>query len=47
MDIDVFKPDANLTSDSEAWELLKKLRLRKNEFFEGCITDKARSLFGL
>jgi uncharacterized protein (TIGR04255 family) len=45
LDIDVFKPDAGLSSDSEAWSLLELLRDRKNDFFEGCITDKTRSLF--
>jgi uncharacterized protein (TIGR04255 family) len=45
LDIDVFK-EADLVSVEEAWELLEILRNRKNEFFEGCITDRTRELFG-
>ncbi len=36
-----------MQSDDEVWALLEALRNRKNEFFEGCITDKTRELFGL
>jgi uncharacterized protein (TIGR04255 family) len=45
LDLDVFKETKIMTSD-EAWDLLDRLRDRKNEFFEGCITQKARELFG-
>ncbi len=45
LDLDVFK-EGIAASDDEAWSLLETLRIRKNEFFEGCITDKARALFG-
>jgi uncharacterized protein (TIGR04255 family) len=45
LDIDVFK-QADMTSDAEIWTLLEKLRDKKNEFFEGCITEKTRLLFG-
>lgn len=45
LDLDVFKEVDTLT-DEEVWPLLEKLRERKNEFFEGCITDRTRFLFG-
>lgn len=46
LDLDVFKQETETRSDEEVWNLLETLRERKNEFFEGCITDKARALFG-
>ncbi|MFN0169337.1 MAG: TIGR04255 family protein [Bryobacteraceae bacterium] len=46
LDLDVFKESTELASDSEVWGLIETLRNRKNEFFEGCLTDKARELFG-
>lgn len=46
LDIDVVKADSNLTSDVEAWALLEIMHERKNEIFEGCITDKTRELIG-
>jgi uncharacterized protein (TIGR04255 family) len=46
LDLDVFKDGVEIASDDEVWELLETLRNRKNEFFEGCLTDKARELFG-
>jgi uncharacterized protein (TIGR04255 family) len=46
LDLDVFKEGVEMVSDHEVWGLLETLRNRKNEFFEGCITDKARELFG-
>ncbi len=46
LDLDVFKDGAEVSSDDEVWELLETLRNRKNEFFEGCLTDKTRELFG-
>jgi uncharacterized protein (TIGR04255 family) len=45
LDIDVIKENSNLTSDVEVWALIERLRIRKNEVFEGCITDKTRALF--
>jgi len=45
LDIDVFKMAA-MFSDEEIWQLLETLRDRKNQFFEGCITDTTRALFG-
>lgn len=46
LDIDMIKEDPQFSSDDEVWCMLDKLRSKKNEFFEGCITDKARALFG-
>lgn len=46
LDLDVFKEGVEMVSDDEVWGLLETLRNRKNEFFEGCLTDKARELFG-
>jgi uncharacterized protein (TIGR04255 family) len=44
-DLDVHKEGAT-ESDNEVWELLETLRNRKNQFFEACLTDKTRDLFG-
>lgn len=44
LDIDVFRLGIERWQDSEVWEFLEKLRLRKNEIFEGCITDRTREL---
>jgi uncharacterized protein (TIGR04255 family) len=44
LDIDVFVDDVQM-SDEDAWNLLEALRVRKNDFFEGSITDKTRELF--
>jgi uncharacterized protein (TIGR04255 family) len=45
LDLDVFR-EGDLASDDDVWALLDILRDRKNEFFEGCLTEKARALFG-
>jgi uncharacterized protein (TIGR04255 family) len=45
LDIDVVA-ERQFGSDEAAWDLLEKLRDKKNEFFEGCITEKTRKLFG-
>jgi uncharacterized protein (TIGR04255 family) len=44
LDIDLSKEFAN-SSEDDAWAELDVLRDRKNEIFEGCITDEARALF--
>ena len=44
LDIDVFGRDLKLTDDKEAWDFLELLRNRKNDVFEGCITDATRRL---
>jgi uncharacterized protein (TIGR04255 family) len=46
LDLDVFKQTLEPLSEGELWTLLGTLRDRKNDFFEGCITDKTRELFG-
>jgi uncharacterized protein (TIGR04255 family) len=45
LDIDAFVEKPGL-SDEEAWVILEDLREKKNVFFEGCITDTTRKLFG-
>jgi uncharacterized protein (TIGR04255 family) len=45
LDLDVFK-QAEMADDTEIWELLESLRDKKNEFFEGCVTERTRALFG-
>jgi uncharacterized protein (TIGR04255 family) len=47
LDIDLFKETSEFDSDEKIWQFLEILREKKNEVFEGCITDKARELFGL
>jgi uncharacterized protein (TIGR04255 family) len=47
LDIDMFKESSSdFDSDDKIWSFLDYLRDKKNEVFEGCITDKARELFG-
>ena len=46
LDLDVIKEDPEFSSDDEVWAMLEALRDRKNVFFEGCLTDKTRALFG-
>lgn len=46
LDLDVFQDAPELTSDDQVWDVLEKLRERKNTYFEGCLTDKTRALFG-
>lgn len=43
LDSDVFRP-VNITDDLEIWSCFEELRLKKNEVFEACITDKTREL---
>lgn len=46
LDLDAFKEAPDFASDEQLWEMLEALRERKNKYFEGCITDKTRALFG-
>jgi len=46
LDLDVFRQESDTIPEARVWELLETLRDRKNEFFEGCITDETRRLFG-
>ena len=45
LDLDAFKV-TEMVSDEDVWGVLETLRDRKNEFFEGCITERTRALFG-
>jgi len=46
LDIDLFKESAtDFDSDEKIWHYLEYLRVKKNEVFEGCITDAARAVF--
>ena len=45
LDIDVFRQVTGLHDEDHLWDLLETLSKRKNTFFEGSITDKARALF--
>jgi uncharacterized protein (TIGR04255 family) len=46
LDIDMFKESSTeFDSDEKIWGFLDYLRDKKNEVFEGCITDRARDLF--
>lgn len=45
LDIDVFKTSNPPQNDREIHELLNRIRVKKNETFEACITNRARELF--
>lgn len=44
LDIDVFRETELRDDDGRIWEILDRLRVRKNEVFESCITEKTREL---
>ena len=44
LDIDLFRENVAPWSDTEVWSYFDKLRDRKNEIFEACITDRTREL---
>lgn len=44
LDIDIFRLQIDGWSDDRVWKFLDRLRDRKNEIFEGCITDNTREL---
>jgi uncharacterized protein (TIGR04255 family) len=44
LDIDLFRTNGLSSKEEDLWNLLEKLRERKNEVFEACITDKLREL---
>lgn len=46
LDIDTFRHEVDFSSESDLWQFLDQLRNRKNEVFEGCITNKTRQLIG-
>ena len=45
LDIDIFREFSSPLSDQEIWGFFEKLRTKKNEAFEACITDRTRRLF--
>jgi uncharacterized protein (TIGR04255 family) len=45
LDIDVYRDVALSIDGNGIWDILEELRVQKNRFFEGCITDKTRELF--
>ena len=45
LDTDLFCNVDFCSNENKHWELLEKLRTRKNMIFEACITDKTRRLF--
>jgi uncharacterized protein (TIGR04255 family) len=44
LDIDLFRSDDLPPDDAGVWALLERLRSRKNEIFEACITDRTREV---
>ncbi len=44
LDIDIFRLGIESWGDADVWTFLDKLRDRKNEIFEACITDQTRDL---
>jgi uncharacterized protein (TIGR04255 family) len=44
LDFDLHVDTPPVASEQELWEFFEKLRQRKNEYFEACITDKTREL---
>lgn len=44
LDIDLFREWDPLIDDDGAWGYLERLRTKKNEVFETCITDRRREV---
>jgi uncharacterized protein (TIGR04255 family) len=44
LDIDIFRDTDVPGEDHELWDFFEKLRLRKNEVFEACITEQMKEL---
>jgi len=44
LDIDLFRLNIESWQDVRLWQFLDALRIRKNEIFEACITDRTRAL---
>ena len=42
LDIDLFREYDTGVDDHEAWNFLERLRVRKNDVFEACITERTR-----
>jgi uncharacterized protein (TIGR04255 family) len=45
LDLDVFRAHSVPQGDADLWAYFEKLRAKKNEAFEACITDATRELF--
>ncbi len=45
LDLDISRDQTVPSEESEIWEFFEELRLKKNNTFEACITDKTRGLF--
>jgi uncharacterized protein (TIGR04255 family) len=45
LDLDLFRATDIPQTEDDLWEYFEKLRNRKNEIFEACITDATRELF--
>ena len=44
LDFDLYVENPPVTNEPDLWVFFDRLRKRKNEYFEACITDKAREL---
>ena len=44
LDIDLFREDDIPDKENEMWQFFEQLRIRKNEVFEACITERTRGL---
>jgi uncharacterized protein (TIGR04255 family) len=44
LDIDLFRSEAVPADDGAIWAFIDSLRVRKNEIFEACITDRTREV---
>jgi uncharacterized protein (TIGR04255 family) len=45
LDIDLFRELETSVEDEDVWRLLDQFRVRKNDVFEACITQRTRELF--
>lgn len=44
LDIDLFRQDWSPSNDDDLWDFFERLRVRKNEIFNGCITHALREM---
>ncbi len=44
LDIDLYRDQDLPQKEDDIWDLLEQLHVRKNEIFEGCITDRTREI---
>jgi len=45
LDLDISRDQSVPSEENEIWDFFEKLRSKKNDIFEACITDKTRRLF--